>query len=632
MFGLLVLLIASFALWGAGGGIGQSGAIVATVGSQEISVIDVRDAFDGEMTRIREQYGPTVTNQQALQAGVHRQVLSQLILNAALDEEAKNLGLLGSDEEVRIWVRQMEFFFDLTGKFTTTAYEQALTSRGWTKSDFEGRVRIDIARQQLVEGITETALVPAILQDTLFSYRKESRKAEMATIPATAVTTSPNPTEDELLAFYELSKTNYSTPEYRDISYLILGPTDFARTDDFTEEELQAEYDRRFNEFVIPDRRAFHVVILRTEDQGNELVERVNAGEDFAAVSAELTGLTEEELLGVPSSYTELIKDYSERAADAVFKAEIGGVTAPLETLVSWQIFRISEEIPGSEKTLEEVRGDLSETLAAEMGIEGLYNAAQVVDDEIVAGASLEEIAEIVGFSAVHIPAVSPQGQTPEGTIISNIEIFPYLQEAFGLHPEDEMEFLQNPQGDDFYLIRINSITEPVELPFEEVKDRVRQTWIQEESVKLLSQIARQALSAAEGGESLQSIASRFGGISFETERYVRDRVYTQQDLSRELASLMFSLKLGEVGIEQDARGTGYILLKVLEVTEQLPDDLNFEYQSLLARLSVELKNDIFNQFQKNLQNDLNIEINEELLEGMFDPDFQQQSGVFSGQ
>lgn len=631
VFFLLAMLIASFVLWGGSGGGGVSGAIVATVGSQEISAVEVRDAFNGEMTRIREQFGNEVTTAQALQFGVHRQVLDQLILNAALDEEAENLGLLGSDEEVRIWIRQMEFFHDLKGNFSPVEYELVLTSRGWGAKEFEDRVRVDIARQQLVEGITETALVPAILQDTLYSYRKESRKAEIATIPSSAVTGIPEPTEEDLLAFYELSKTNYRSPEYRDISFLILTPANFARAGDFRDEELQAEYDRRFDDFVVPDRRGFEVAILRTRDLALELVERVGAGEDFAAVAAELTGLTVEELLGNPSSYDELTRDYNERAADAVFNTEVGSITEPLETLVSWQIFRVSEEIQGSEQPLEEVRAELSETLAAEMGIDGLYNAVGVVDEEIAAGASLEEIGETVGFPVVHIPAVSPTGQTPDGALITNIEIFPYLQEAFQRHMDDELEFIRSPQGEEFYMIRVNGITEPAPRPYAEVKDQVRQAWIQEKSVKILGDSARTALVAAEGGESLQSIAGRFGGVRFETESYVRDRVFTQQELSREIASLMFSLKLGEVGIEQDARGSGYIILKVLEITEQRPDELNFEYQSLLARLSVEMKNDIFNQFQKNLRSDLEIEINEELLEGMFDPDF-QQPGLFTGQ
>lgn len=632
MFVLLALLIASFALWGAGGGAGQQGLIVATVGSQEITAVAVRDGFNAEMTRIREQFGAGITTDQALQFGVHRQVLDQLILNAALDEEAENLGLLGSDEEVRIWVRQMEYFQDLTGKFSPVTYEQVLSSRGWGPKEFEDRVRVDIARQQLVEGITETALVPAILQDTLYAYRKESRKAEIATIPSTALPNLPEPTEEELLGFYEVSKANYRSPEYRDISFLILRPSDFARAGDFTDEELQSEYDRRFDEFVVPDRRVFQVAILRTRDLALELVERVNAGEDFAAVSAELTGLTTDELLGGPSSYLELTRDYNERAADAVFNTGVGDITEPLETLVSWQIFRVSEEIAGSEQPLEDVKAELSETLAEGLGIDALYDAVGAVDDEIAAGASLEEIAEVVGIPAIHIPAVSPTGQTPDGSLITNIEVFPYLEEAFQRFTDDELEFPQSPQGEDFYMIRVNGITETAPRSYGDVKDQVRQVWIQEESEKILGIRARAALVAAEGGESLQSIASRHGGVRFETDRYVRDRVFTQQELSPSIASLMFSLKLGEVGIERDSRGTGYVILKVLEITEQFPDELNFEYQSLLARLSVEIKNDIFSQFQKNLRSDLDIEINQELLERMFDPDFQQQPGLFSGQ
>lgn len=630
VFILLALLIASFAFFGVGSIVTQKGTIVATVGSQKILANDLRDAFDGEMKRIREQFGTGLTTQEALQFGIHRQVLDQLILNAALDEEAKNLGLLGSDEEVRSMIRQMEFFYDLTGKFSTVTYEQALANRGWTAKDFEDRVRIDIARQQLIMALTGASVVPDLMQNTLFSYRKESRKAEIATIPASAVTNLPVPTEEELAAFYEARKSNFMSPEYRDLSFFILAPSDFAQAGNFSEEDLEAEYQRRYDEYNTPLRRAFLVAILRTKDEAEELIERVGAGEDFAAVTAEMTGLQKDDLLGGPSSYDELTSDYSERAADAVFKADIGGLTPPLETLVSWQIFQVVDETPGTSRPLDEVRDEVKQTLAEERGIDGLYNAVGRVDDEIAAGAALDDISEALGKPVIRIPAVTATGQTPEGSLIKEISVFPYLREAFQRFPDDELELVQSQKGEDFYIIQVNGITEPQVRPFEEIESQIRAAWVQEQTIKALGDVARQALAAAKAGESLTSIAKRLGGIRFETDSYVRDRVFTQRELSPDVASLMFSLGLGEVGVEQDARGTGYVLVRVTDITDLEPDKNNFEYQALRDKLAVEIKNDLFEQFQARLRSDLDIDINQDLLQSLFDSDNYQQPGLIS--
>jgi len=623
VFIMLALLIASFAFFGVGGIVTQQGAIVATVGDQKITMTEMRNAFDAEMQRIREQYGSTFTIEQALQFGVHRQVLNQLVLNAALDEEADRLGLLGSDEEVRNIIRQMEYFKDLSGNFSEVTYQQVLMQQNWNPKEFEDSLRVDIARQQLVDGITDTIMIPAILKNTLYDYRKESRKAAIVTIPASAITDVKEPTEEELKAYYDGAQTSFMSPEYRDLSFLILTPADFATADTFTEEQLRAEYDNRIDQYSVPAKRSFEVAILRTKEEADELIERVNSGEDFEAVALELTGLTADDLKGGPYSETEMIENYNARAADAVFKAAIGAVTEPLETLVSFQVFKVTSEVPGVEHPFEEVRSELSQALAEERGIEGLYEAVNTVDEELASGASMEEIAEAVGKPIIHLPKVTINAQDPNGVLAPQKRVYPYIQEAFQLHPDDELEFPQHPDREEFYMIRVNEVFDPAERPFEEVKGEVRQAIMAGRVMEKLAQRARDAETAANAGESLSSIAARVGGTSFDTEFYVRDRVFTQRELSSGIASLMFSLKKGEVGIEQNARGDGYVLVKLLEIKKQEPRPGDYEYAALTDRLSQELRNDLFFQFQAKLRKSLDVDINNDLLEGMFDPDYQ---------
>lgn len=619
VFALLALLIASFALWGAGGSFVNQGGVVATVGSQEITIPEYKNQFEAEVKRYREQFGPSFTYQEALSIGLNRSVIDQLVQRSALDEEAENLKLLGADEEVRSLIQTMPFFQDLTGKFSDFTYRQQLKSAGWSIKEFEDQVRIDIARTQLIEGITETSLVPAAMLDMLYTYRKEARRAEIATIPASAIGEIAAPDDATLEAFYELNKRDFMAPEFRNLSFLILTPTEFATSEDFSDGDLKAEYEARLADYSTPEKRAVEAAILKDKDQVEELNERVAAGEDFAAVAAELTGLERDEISQGDISYTEAFENYGEKAAHDIFDAAVGDTTEPIETLVSWQVFQVTGVTPGSTQSFEEVKDDLAQTLAEERGIDALYDAVGRADEDIGAGASLEDIAETVGVQPINIPAIADTGQLPDGSYYRDYRVYPYLQEAFTKYEDDELELPQG-QGDTFYMIRVNDITPAAQRPFEEVKAQVLQMWRANETLKKLGERAREALAAAEQGEDLKTIATRYGGARFVTDSYVRDRVFTQKEIAPSIARLMFDLPLGGVGIEQDSKGDGYVVVKVIEVTSKAPETGDFEYQALVGRVSNEVKNDLYIQYLKKVRDSMDVNINQKIVDTLFDP------------
>lgn len=96
---------------------------------------------------------------------------------------------------------------------------------------------------------------------------------------------------------------------------------------------------------------AFHILV-GTEDEANAVLARLDDGEDFAALAAELSTDTQSGLSGgdlgctTPSSYV------TEFAA-ATLDAEIGAVTGPVETTYGFHLIRVDSR---TEATLEELK------------------------------------------------------------------------------------------------------------------------------------------------------------------------------------------------------------------------------------------------------------------------------------
>src|SRR5215468_9830147 len=87
-------LIVSFGIWGIADifrGFGQS--TLAKVGHTEISLNEFRNIYTDRLQQVGRQFGRPLTPEQARAFGIDRQVLQQTIAEAALDEDARRMGL-----------------------------------------------------------------------------------------------------------------------------------------------------------------------------------------------------------------------------------------------------------------------------------------------------------------------------------------------------------------------------------------------------------------------------------------------------------------------------------------------------------------------------------------------------------
>src|ERR1700687_6153704 len=131
------VLIIAFGFWGIADifkGFGQS--TLATIGRTEISINEFRQLYMDKLQQIGRQFGRPLTMEQARAFGFDRQVLQQTIAEAALDEDARRLGLGQSDDEAMRLVFGDPNFQGVNGKFDPQRFQAMIRQFGFSEQRY----------------------------------------------------------------------------------------------------------------------------------------------------------------------------------------------------------------------------------------------------------------------------------------------------------------------------------------------------------------------------------------------------------------------------------------------------------------------------------------------------------------
>ena len=115
---VMSLLAASFAVWGINDifrGFGQS--TVAKIGGIEIPIEQFRQTYNDALQMLSRQSGHVMTPDEAMARGVPRQVLSEMVAEAGLNERARQMRLGVSDAEISRRIVTNPSFQNQQGQF-----------------------------------------------------------------------------------------------------------------------------------------------------------------------------------------------------------------------------------------------------------------------------------------------------------------------------------------------------------------------------------------------------------------------------------------------------------------------------------------------------------------------------------
>ena len=252
IMGLLVVGLLGFGTGGLSGNI----RTIGTVGDKPISVIRYQRALSEQMQAFQAQIGSTIGFQEAQALGLDQAVLSQVVTQRTLDNEAAQLGISVGDARVRDEVLRIPAFSGLSGDFDREAYRFTLSQSGLSEAEFETSLREDISRTLLQGAVVGGVPSPDAYAEALSQFIGEARGITYSFLTADDLTAPlRGATDADLQAYYDANPEDFTKAEERDITYAWLTP-DMIQDDIVIDEQaLRDLYQERINDFMVPERR-----------------------------------------------------------------------------------------------------------------------------------------------------------------------------------------------------------------------------------------------------------------------------------------------------------------------------------------------------------------------------------------
>ncbi len=588
LMGLLIIGLAGFGATSLTG----NARSVATVGEKEVTTDAYLRNLRTEINAFAAQAGRAVPMSEAQSIGLDRQVLAQLITARGLDNEASRISLSVGDAVVADQLLQVPSFQGADGGFNREAYSFALRNQGLSEAQFEEQLRDDTSRSILQSALIAGNTLPDTYIDTLLSYTGETRDFTWARLSGSDLQTGlPEPSEADLQAYYDDNIDNYTQPELRDITYAWITPEMIVDTVEVDEDALRASYDERFDQFNLPERRLVERLIFSTQDAATEALSRLDDDLTFES-------LVEERGLAMADvDMGDVTRDTLGDAAEGVFAAETGDVVGPLPTNLGPALFRINAVLDAQSTSFEDARPDLRSELALDRARRVIDTLAQSIDDELAAGATLEEIADTTEAQLGQIDWFSGA----DGAIAA----YDAFREAAGnLNEGDFPEVLQLGDGGVFAM-RLNRIQPPAPQPIEDVIDQVRQGWdTREQTAQLMVQAEDIAASLANGA-SFDDL-----GLAPQTETDL-GRNAQIADLNPNLLTAVFEMGQGDT---RAIAGVGDVILLRLDAitpVDRSDGDVERLAEALRNQAANSVAEDLFRAFATDVQRRAGVEVNQ---------------------
>jgi peptidyl-prolyl cis-trans isomerase D len=606
---LFSLLILSFAIWGIGDIFRGGGQVqpVAEVGDTVIDQRDFAQELSNEVANLSRRLGTPLSGDQVRTFGIPQQVLSRMISRALLDEMAARMGMLVTEEQMDRLILENPAFQDQAGRFDSNRFLTVLRQINMSEQAYLQLLGDDTMRQQLTTAVTAAAAAPQSLAEQLLEYRGERRVADYVAIETAEFTGLDEPDAAALQETYENAEGRFMKPAYKEISMIVLSLERAAEEIAVSEARVAEAFAARKDELSAPERRRVSQAVLPDEAAARALVDRLAEGGDFAAVVEEITGRRPVDLGMVTRS------DLPGGLAEPVFALEAGEPGGPIETALGWHVVLVSEVEPAEEATLERHREALREELAREQAINLVIEQANRFDEELAAGATLEQAAERLNLEIREIPAIDDRGRDPAGELVEGLPALQDFLEVLNDTAVGETSILSESVEGDFFILRVDAETPPARRPLQEVRDEVIELWRETQQQRLAREQGEALAARLREGREFAAVAEAEGLTLQETPPVTRFADSRPQGLDPRIPPQLFELDQGEVSTF--AVPGRQIVIKLKQILPPDDEDREERLAQLEEELTAALQDDLFQQFLAALEQNFQVSVNQRILD-----------------
>jgi peptidyl-prolyl cis-trans isomerase D len=606
---VMTLLAGSFAIWGINDifrGFGRS--TVAKIGPTEIPIEQFRQTYNDAVQMLSRQSGHIITPDEAMARGVPRQVLSEMVAEAGLNERARQMRLGVSDDEISKRIVTNPSFQNQQGQFDRARFEDAMRHAGFNEKRFVAEQRNLTLRRQIVDSISGNIPLPNAWLDAINQFQNQERSiAYMALGPAQAGDI-PAPTEEQLSKYFEARKITFRAPEYRKVATVAATPAELAKTAEVPDEDVKQIFDTYRNRYITPERRHVAQMPFPSMAEAEAASERIKGGLTFAALAAE-RGLKEQDLdLGTVPKSTLI----DPAVADAAFSLKEGQVSAPVQGRFGVVIVTVSKIIPEEAKTFADVAPQIRNEIAMARVKKTVLDIHDKIEEARAGGATLAEAAQKLKLPVVTYDAIDRSGRDPAGKPIANLpRAAELVNAAFSTDVGVDNDPLEADGGYIWY--DVAAITPARERNLDEVKSQVEAQWRDDEIAARLKTKTADILDKLKNGSTLEAMAAA-NGAKVETAAAIK-RGKAPEAISARMIDAIFHTALDAYASAEGDKPTQWIVFRVTDVKTPKFEANSPNGKALNEMVARQVGDDVFGQYMAWLENDLGTSVNQSALQ-----------------
>jgi peptidyl-prolyl cis-trans isomerase D len=601
------LLAASFAVWGINDifrGFGRS--TLAKIGGTDIQIDQFRQTYNQRLQQIQRQLGHPLTPEQASALGIDRQVLGEMIAEAALDKRARQMRLGVSDAEVVRRISSDPAFQSPTGQFDRGRFEMLLRNNGYSEQRFVAEQRQATLRRQLVDTIAGDLPVPKAWLAAINEFQNEERSIEYVKLGPDQASDIPQPTTEELNKYFEARKMLFQAPEYRKIATVQAFPADLGKWMEVSDADVKKAFDEDQSRYVTPERRHIQQVVFPTEQEAETAEASIKSGLGFAALAAERGLKPQDYDLGTVKK-----ADIVDPAvADAAFALKAGEVSAPIKGRFGTVIVTVLAIEPGEFKLFAEVAPQIRKDIATERAKAEMRSLHDAIEDARAGGGTLEDAAQKAKLPVVTYD-VDRSGKDAQGKLVAN---FPHAADVISAAFASDVGVDNDPiEAEGGYIwFDVTGITPARDRTLDEVKAQVEERWRTDEIVSRLKTKADDLVDKLKNGNAIDALAKVDNLQVATADKLTRNK--PAGTISSHMLPAIFRTAKDGFGSAATDDGTGWIVFRVTDVSVPKLDAGSPDTKRIEETLQRQMNNDVAGEYMAWLEDNLGTNINQAAL------------------
>ncbi len=541
---ILILTALSFmSLFGVSSYWGNAGKNKPIIKVDDVIVYqdEINSQFQQQLQQARNLFGEDLEINDAMKSAIMQDIVQKNLTNAIMQKTTDDLDVSISDELVRKIIYSQAEFMDANGNFSIEKLRRLLGASGWSEKRYIETLRGDIEKQHLLQHPAENINIPHFMDKYLAQLENQRKVFKYVEVEPAKLAIDRKISKDELEQYYQDFIGQFEEPEKRDLQFVNLSVDALAAKMTPSEEDIKAYYQENISNYVIPEKRMVLQMMFEEQDAADKAMAALNAGGDFYKVAKEAAEQDKAATELGEMSKDMLLADMSE----AVFAAPQGEVVGPIKSELGWHILKITKITPKKETTLAAAKSKIIEALKKEHAFDEAYKTIAEIEDKIGGGATLQEISEAYKTPIYKVSGLKEDGSTQRAPVqFKKLVSSPdFIDAAFSYNTGEISQALEDETG--FTIVEVMAIEDAHPKELSEVKAQIETMWAANEKNAIAQEIINDVTHDVENGDSLDSVAKRFG-LSVKTTKPLK-RSESFAGLSQQQMAELFQENIGSL-------------------------------------------------------------------------------------